>query len=144
MTPTEPAEVTVREALPDEADTLADLYSAARRAAVPHMPPAVHTDEEHRGYYRGHVFEGDGHTVWVAVQDAGLVMVPPHRGQITRRPCCAARFPASTAVARALDWRGPAWVPGRPSHVYSVRFQPAAPPGRMRECKRAVRQTPRA
>ena len=25
------------------------------------MPPAVHTDEEHRGYYARHVFEGDGH-----------------------------------------------------------------------------------
>ena len=76
MTPTEPtgpAEVTVREALPDEADAIADLYSAARRAAVPQMPPAVHTDEEHRGYYRRHVFEGDGHTVWVAEADGVLL-----------------------------------------------------------------------
>jgi GNAT superfamily N-acetyltransferase len=95
VTPTEPAEVTVREALPDEADTLADLYSAARRAAVPHMPPAVHTDEEHRGYYRGHVFEGDGHTVWVAESGGdvlgfalctptfldGLYVSPAHQGR---------------------------------------------------------------
>ena len=59
-------EVTVREALPEESDVVADLYSQARRAAVPQMPPAMHTDEEHRVYYRRHVFEGDGHTTWVA------------------------------------------------------------------------------
>jgi hypothetical protein len=48
VTPTEPPEITVREALPEEADSLADLYSVARRAAVPQMPPAAHTDDEHR------------------------------------------------------------------------------------------------
>src|SRR5690349_11885300 len=37
------------------------------------MPPAVHTDEEHREYYRRHVFEGDGHTVWVAEADGELL-----------------------------------------------------------------------
>jgi GNAT superfamily N-acetyltransferase len=81
VTPTEPTgpreatvrEVTVREALPDEADAIADLYSDARRAAVPQMPPAVHTDDEHRGYYRRHVFEGDGHTVWAAESDGALL-----------------------------------------------------------------------
>jgi GNAT superfamily N-acetyltransferase len=66
VTHTELADVVVREALPDEWAVLADLYSDARRAAVPQMPPAIHTDEEHRDYYRRHVFEGDGHTVWVA------------------------------------------------------------------------------
>jgi GNAT superfamily N-acetyltransferase len=66
VTPTEPAAVLVREALPDEWAQLADLYSDARRAAIPQMPPAMHTDEQHRDYYRRHVFEGDGHTVWVA------------------------------------------------------------------------------
>jgi GNAT superfamily N-acetyltransferase len=75
--PTEQAgaspEVTVREALPDEWASLADLYSEARRAAVPQMPPAAHTDEEHREYYRRHVFEGDEHTVWVAESDGELL-----------------------------------------------------------------------
>jgi GNAT superfamily N-acetyltransferase len=66
VSPTELSEVTVREALPDEWAALADLYSDARRGAVPQMPPAVHSDEEHREYYRRHVFEGDEHTVWVA------------------------------------------------------------------------------
>jgi GNAT superfamily N-acetyltransferase len=65
--PTEPpAEVVVREALPDEWAALADLYSDARRAAVPQMPPAVHTDDEHRDYYRRHVLAGEDNTVWVA------------------------------------------------------------------------------
>jgi GNAT superfamily N-acetyltransferase len=64
--PTDLSEITVREALPDEWMLLADLYSEARRAAVPQMPPAAHTDEEHREYYRRQVFEDDGHTVWVA------------------------------------------------------------------------------
>jgi GNAT superfamily N-acetyltransferase len=66
VTRTDLSEVVVRAALPEEWTAVADLYSQARRAAVPHMPPAVHTDEEHREYYRSHVFEGDEHTVWVA------------------------------------------------------------------------------
>ena len=55
MTPTDAGGATsrVRLATADDADALADLYSDARRAAVPQMPPAMHTDEEHRGYYRG-------------------------------------------------------------------------------------------
>jgi GNAT superfamily N-acetyltransferase len=74
VTPTESfGEITVRESHPEEWEALADLYSEARRAAVPQMPPAVHTDEEHRAYYRRHVFEGDGHTVWVA-EGAGQVL----------------------------------------------------------------------
>jgi GNAT superfamily N-acetyltransferase len=75
--PTEPTpvapDVTVREADPGEWAALADLYSDARRAAVPQMPPAVHTDAEHREYYRRHVFEGDEHTVWVA-DDRGVLL----------------------------------------------------------------------
>jgi GNAT superfamily N-acetyltransferase len=68
-----PPQVTVREARRDEWAPLADLYSDARRAAVPQMPPAEHTDEEHREYYRRHVFEGDDHTVWVAESEGELV-----------------------------------------------------------------------
>lgn len=73
MSPTDLPEVTVREALPDEWAALADLYSDARRAAVPQMPPAVHSDEEHRDFYRRHIFEGDEHSVWVA-EAAGEVL----------------------------------------------------------------------
>jgi hypothetical protein len=56
----------------------------------------------------------DGHKVWEAVQDARLVIFPARRGQITQRPCCAARFPASTAMARALTRRGPSLRRRRP------------------------------
>jgi GNAT superfamily N-acetyltransferase len=65
--------VVVREARPDEWAAVGDLYSDVRRAAVPQMPPAMHTDEEHRAYYRRHVLEGDGHTVWVAEADGEIL-----------------------------------------------------------------------
>ena len=73
MTPTDLGDVAVREADADEWMAVADLYSEARRAAIPQMPPAMHTDEEHREYYRRHVFEGDGHRVWVAEADGELL-----------------------------------------------------------------------
>ena len=74
MTPTDlRGEVVVREARPTEWAALADLYSDARRAAVPQMPPAVHTDEEHRDYYRRQVLSADDHTVWVAEADDELL-----------------------------------------------------------------------
>jgi GNAT superfamily N-acetyltransferase len=68
VTRTDPVlpEVSVRRGGPDDADALADLYSEARRAAVPHMPPAVHTDEEHREFYRRHLSTDPDNTIWVA------------------------------------------------------------------------------
>ena len=71
MTPTDlGGDVSVRLATVDDAEALADLYSQARRAAVPQMPPAIHTDEEHRGYYARQFAQADV-TVWVAESDAG-------------------------------------------------------------------------
>ncbi len=71
MTPTDlGGDVSVRLATVDDAEALADLYSDARRAAVPQMPPAMHTDEEHRGYYARQFAQADV-TVWVAESDAG-------------------------------------------------------------------------
>ena len=63
MIPTD--EVTVRLATAEDAEALADLYSDARRAAVPQMPPAMHTDEEHRRYYARQLAEAEV-MVWVA------------------------------------------------------------------------------
>jgi GNAT superfamily N-acetyltransferase len=63
VTPTD--EVTVRLATSEDAEALADLYSDARRAAVPQMPPAMHTDEEHRGYYARQLAEPEV-MVWLA------------------------------------------------------------------------------
>jgi ribosomal protein S18 acetylase RimI-like enzyme len=80
VTPTEQAgDVTVRLGTTEEAHALADLYSDARRAAVPQMPPAMHTDEEHRGYYTRQLGQ-DEITVWVAESDAeplGFAMCTP-------------------------------------------------------------------
>ena len=72
MTPTDlGGDVSVRLATVDDAEALADLYSDARRAAVPQMAPAMHTDEEHRGYYARHVFAGDGRHGLGGEADAG-------------------------------------------------------------------------
>jgi GNAT superfamily N-acetyltransferase len=80
VTPTDPAaDVTVRLGTAEDAHALADLYSEARRAAVPQMPPAMHTDEEHRGYYTRQLGE-DEITVWVAEADGeplGFAMCTP-------------------------------------------------------------------
>jgi ribosomal protein S18 acetylase RimI-like enzyme len=80
VTPTDPAaDVTVRLGTAEDAHALADLYSDARRAAVPQMPPAMHTDEEHRGYYKRQLGE-DEITVWVAEADGeplGFAMCTP-------------------------------------------------------------------
>jgi len=71
VTPTDlGGDVSVRLATVDDAEALADLYSDARRAAVPQMPSAMHTDEEHRGYYARQFAQADT-TVWVAESDAG-------------------------------------------------------------------------
>ncbi len=79
MTPTDPADVTVRMGTAADARALADLYSEARRAAVPQMPPSVHTDAEHRDYYARQLGE-DEITVWVAEADGdplGFAMCTP-------------------------------------------------------------------
>ena len=80
MTPTDvEGDVTVRLATADDAHALADLYSDARRAAIPQMPPAMHTDEEHRGYYARQLAD-DAITTWVAEAGAeplGFAMCTP-------------------------------------------------------------------
>jgi GNAT superfamily N-acetyltransferase len=72
VTPIEP-EVVVRRGEPDDADTLADLYSETRRAAYPQMPHAMHTDAEHREFYRHHVLTKPDHIVWVAEGDGEIL-----------------------------------------------------------------------
>ena len=61
----------LRPAEADEADALADLHLAARAAAVPAMPPAVHSAEETRTWMRGRV--GGTHEVWVAERAGAIV-----------------------------------------------------------------------
>jgi GNAT superfamily N-acetyltransferase len=65
-------EVTVRPATLDDADAVADLYTAARVHAVPQMPPALHTNAEDRAYVARRLTEPDV-TIWVAEGDGGLL-----------------------------------------------------------------------
>ncbi|MGA8248076.1 MAG: GNAT family N-acetyltransferase [Nocardioides sp.] len=65
-------EVTVRPATVDDADAVADLYTAARVHAVPQMPPALHTNAEDRAYVARRVTEPDV-TIWVAERDGELL-----------------------------------------------------------------------
>ena len=70
MRPTD--EVTVRPATVDDADAVADLYTAARVHAVPQMPPALHTNAEDRAYVARRLTEPDV-TIWVAEGDGELL-----------------------------------------------------------------------
>jgi GNAT superfamily N-acetyltransferase len=70
--PTEPTAVTVRPAGPEDAQAIADLYTAARVDAVPQMPPALHTNAEDRAYVARRVTEADV-TIWVAEQGSELL-----------------------------------------------------------------------
>ena len=69
-----PAELptTVRPAEPQDAAAVAALYSAARVAAVPQMPPAVHTPEEDVAYFSGRLRD-PGVRGWVAESGGGVV-----------------------------------------------------------------------
>lgn len=63
--------LSLRPGAPDDADRLAALLTAARRAAVPMMPPPVHTPEEDRAWV-GRQLAGE-REVWVAGSEDELV-----------------------------------------------------------------------
>jgi ribosomal protein S18 acetylase RimI-like enzyme len=69
-TPTEPVgpDVLLRPAVPDDGPAVAALYTAARVAAVPMMPPAIHTAEEDVAHFGALLVDGE-HEAWVAEQD---------------------------------------------------------------------------
>jgi len=64
-------DLVLRPAAPEDADALAELATAARHAAVPAMPPPVHTPEEDRAWI-GRQLAGE-REAWVAERDGGLV-----------------------------------------------------------------------
>ena len=78
MTAAAGADLTLRPAEPAEAETLAELFLAARRAAEPAMPPLVHGPEEVRAWFRA-MLAADGpggerdREVWVAASDAAVI-----------------------------------------------------------------------
>lgn len=59
------AEISVRRALAEEGPAIAGLYTAARVAAVPQMPPAMHTAEEDIRFFSRRMTD-DEVTTWVA------------------------------------------------------------------------------
>lgn len=89
-------EVVIRPADPADAadvEAIADLYTAARAAAVPFMPPALHTNAEDRVWFAARLADGE-HEAWVAESGAllgfalltptwldGLYVDPAHRGE---------------------------------------------------------------
>jgi len=60
-----------RQALPADAERVADLYSAARVAAVPMMPPALHSNAEDRVWMASRI-AGDSE-VWLAERGEELL-----------------------------------------------------------------------
>jgi GNAT superfamily N-acetyltransferase len=70
--PTDEPDLVLRQAGPDDALALADLYTEARVAAVPMMPPALHTNEEDRGWFSGQLAKPT-HEAWSAERDGELV-----------------------------------------------------------------------
>jgi chorismate mutase/ribosomal protein S18 acetylase RimI-like enzyme len=66
------ADLTLRQATGADAEAIADLYTAARVAAVPQMPPAMHTNAEDRAWMAGQLAKDD-HEAWVAERDGRIV-----------------------------------------------------------------------
>ena len=72
MRPTELDLVSIRQATPEDAEPIADLYTLARLHAVPQMPPALHTNAEDRAYVARRILEPDV-TMWVAEANGDVV-----------------------------------------------------------------------
>ena len=64
-------DLTVRQAEVADARAIADLYSSARVAAVPMMPPALHTNAEDRLWMAARLAED--HEAWLAERDGELL-----------------------------------------------------------------------
>ncbi len=65
-----PTEVSLRLAGPDDLPAVAELHLAARRAAVPHMPPGVHPDDDVRRWVTS--WDLSGREVWLAESNGAL------------------------------------------------------------------------
>jgi chorismate mutase/GNAT superfamily N-acetyltransferase len=63
-------ELLIRPADAADVPALAAVLRASRDAAVPAMPPALHTEEEHVGYFTDRLATSE---VWVAADEAGVL-----------------------------------------------------------------------
>ena len=59
-----PTDLTLRPATPEDLPAIADLYLRVREAAIPSMPPQVHTEEEVHAYVGG--WDLGAREVWIA------------------------------------------------------------------------------
>jgi chorismate mutase/GNAT superfamily N-acetyltransferase len=76
----EPADLVVRRGSAEDLDDVAALFSRSRRAAVPSMPPAVHSVEEDRAWLADEL-AGEGE-LWLAEQEGeavGLLLLEDDR-----------------------------------------------------------------
>jgi len=73
---TEIPDLVLRQATPDDAEQLTELYLATRRAAEPAMPPQLHTPESVLAHTTGVIVEKE---VWVAERDeiVGFAVLAP-------------------------------------------------------------------
>ncbi len=65
-------DVLLRRAEAPDTEAIADLYGAARAAAEPMMPPAMHTHAEDLAWFAAQLAQ-DTHEAWVAEQDGELL-----------------------------------------------------------------------
>jgi GNAT superfamily N-acetyltransferase len=72
VTLTEGLDLALRRAEPADSSAVAGLYTAARVAAVPMMPPAMHTAEEDRAWFAAQMARPDLE-LWVAERDGELL-----------------------------------------------------------------------
>jgi GNAT superfamily N-acetyltransferase/chorismate mutase len=66
-----PTELTLRPVAAAELPRIADLHTAAREAAYPSMPHAIHSPEETRGWVAG--WDLSTYSVWVAASEEELL-----------------------------------------------------------------------
>ena len=72
MSSATPTDLVLRPALEEDGPRIGALYTATRVAAVPLMPPALHTAEEDVAFFTARVTDGE-HEAWVAEEEGRLV-----------------------------------------------------------------------
>jgi GNAT superfamily N-acetyltransferase len=77
---TEP-DLVVRPATPDDLPEMAEVFLAARAAAVPAMPPSIHPPEGVRAFYAGLDLVSGEREGWVAEDRRGIVGFAEVKGE---------------------------------------------------------------